>query len=447
MKSKNTIAKQFLHSLCAVLTLAGIAAGLAPSAHAATEKVIHNFTGPDGANPTGNLILDSHGNLFGVAVSGGNNITGCNSPGCGTVFELSPTSAGGWKKTILHKFRGSVVSGHDGADPQALVFDGAGNLFGTTALGGSANTGTVFELSPNSTGGWTYSVIYYGFGGSNGTTPVGGLTPDASGNLYGTTQGGGSSNAGVVFELSPTSGGWVETVLYNFTGGSDGAYPDSGVIFDAAGNLYGATTYGGTGTTYNGFGVAFKLSQVAHAWTETVLHTFSGGADGAVPMGPLVFDPSGNLYGTTLAGGFPNGCTRSDGPGCGVVYQLSPGTGGTWAETVLDTFQSGTDELGGYGGANPFAGVTLDSAGNLYGTTAFGGRTNVKSGVVLKLSPSSSGWTETVLHAFYGGTDGGTPLSGIALDSAGNLFGTTAYAGIKADCSGSGCGTVFEITP
>jgi len=452
MKSPSSFAKQILHGLCAMLTLAAFPAGLATTAQ--TYKVIHDFTSPggsyrfaDGANPTANLTFDAHGNLFGVTSAGGdNNNTGC-SFGCGTVFELSPTSAGGWKETVLHRFHGSIVgNNNDGAGPQAgLVFDSAGNLYGTTSQGGSGgNVGTVFELSPTSSGGWTYSILYSFKDGTDGATPLGKLVLDASGNLYGTAQGGGASLFGVVYKLSPGSaGGWNESVLYSFTGGSDGAYPNSGVIFDASGNLYGTTSYGGVASSYSGFGVVFELSPNSGGWAESVLHTFNQ-TDGAVPEGSLIFDASGNLYGTAYQGGHLSQCS---GAGCGVVFELSPNLGGGWTESVLHAFQGGNQGYPGYGGGNPFAGLTFDTAGNLYGTTAYGGRAPGHMGVVFKLVPSSTGWTETVLHAFFGGTDGGEPIFGVTPDGAGNLFGTAFYGGISSDCGGNGCGVVYKITP
>ncbi len=455
MKSKNTIAKQLVHGLSGMLTLAVIAGGQAASAQ--SYKVIHDFALPggsyrfaDGANPSANLISDTHGNLFGVTPAGGdNNNTGCDF-GCGTVFELSPTSAGGWKETVLHRFRGSSVGNNqDGANPQGgLVFDSAGNLYGTTASGGSGgNVGTVFELSPTSSGGWTYSILYSFQDGADGATPLGKLTIDASGNLYGTAQGGGSSLFGVVFELSPTStGGWNETPIISFDGFGEGAYPNGGLVFDAAGRLYGTTSYGGNAVGYAGFGVVFRLSPISGGgWALTTLIDFDG-TQGATPSGGLIFDPtSGDFFGTTLSGGNLAGC---GGLGCGVVYKLSPTPSGGLRETVLRTFEPGLSGNGDFGGAASYAGLTQDALGNLYGTTTAGGRQNVNKGVVFKLSPNATGgWTEKVLHAFFGGTDGGEPTSSVILDGAGNLFGTALYGGIASDCGGNGCGVVFEITP
>jgi len=443
-------AKPCSRGLRNMLTMVAMSASLAASAQ--TYKVIHDFTNPggsyrfsDGSNPATALTLDTHGNLFGVAPFGGNDTTGYNS-GAGVVFELSPVAGGGWKKTILHTFRGAIEgSNHDGASPEGgLVFDGAGNLYGTTEAGGSGgNVGTVYELSPNGSGGWTYSILYSFKDGADGATPLGNLVLDASGNLYGTAQGGGTSLFGVVYKLSPGSGGWTETVLYSFTGGSDGAYPNSGVIFDGSGSLYGTTSYGGDAAGYAGFGVVFRLSpNSSSGWTESVLHSFHQ-SDGAVPEGNLVFDASGNLYGAAYQGGNLSEC---NGAGCGVVFELSPAVGG-WTETVIHSFQGGNHGYPGYGGGNPYAGLTFDAAGNLYGTTAYGGRTPGHLGVVFKLAPSSTGWIETVLHAFFGGTDGGEPISGVTRDGAGNLFGTAYYGGITTDCGGNGCGVVFEITP
>jgi uncharacterized repeat protein (TIGR03803 family) len=336
---------------------------------------------------------------------------------------------------VLHDFTSKNNNPSSG-----LTTDSEGNAYGTTSAGGHDNAGTVYELSPT-TG---YHLLYaFSHAGSGGRYPQGNLVLDAAGNLYGTTVYGGlsredceSRSCGLVFELSPPSGGvglWTETVLYSFCSKAscpDGANPQSGVIMDAVGNLYGATYYGGAPP---GGGAVFELTPGASGWTETILYSFSNDiSDGEFPYGGLIFDAVGNLYGTTLAGGVSN---------LGTVFELSP-VGGAWAETVLHSF-------GGGDGAKPFAGLVLDAAGNLYGTTIYGGKQTcggLGCGTVFEFTPSAEGgWTETVLHQFAGGaSDGELPQAGVILDSSGNIYGTTSQGG--KECSGLSCGTVFMLT-
>jgi uncharacterized repeat protein (TIGR03803 family) len=292
----------------------------------AQYSVLYSFgTGnPDGAFPAAELIFDSKGNLYGTTSSTSNTCYG------GTVFELSPPSGGvgPWTETVLHCFSDP----YSGAAPRSsLIFDSQGNLYGVTTQGGTfdcsdgdgVSCGVVFELSPPSEGGgsWTETVLYGFRGRGDGSTPVGRLIFDSEGNLYGTTSYTWylESGSGVVFELSPPSGGagsWTQTVLYTFTGASDGGSPEAGLIFDSKGNLYGTTLYGGAGS-----GVAFELSPPSGGgpWTETVLYTFTGASDGGLPFAGLISDSQGNLYGTTEEGGH---CAK--GTGCGVVFELSP---------------------------------------------------------------------------------------------------------------------------
>jgi uncharacterized repeat protein (TIGR03803 family) len=278
--------------------------------------------------------------------------------------------------------------------------------------------------------------------GIGGYYPYGSLISDSSGNLYGTTSWGGTGQCtddtgsaigcGTVFELTPAVGGsWTEKVLYSFPGtGQNGDEPEASLIFDASGNLYGTTYYGGL----YGDGVVFELSPRAGGeWTETVLHSFGqNGTDGALPCAGLVFDAAGNLYGTTNGGGAYYYW--------GTVFELTPHAGGEWTETILHSFNdAGTD------GWYPLAGLVIDSAGNLYGTTYNGG-VNYYEGTVFELTPTAGGeWTETVIHSFdNNGTDGNNPFASLTLDSAGNLYGTTIFGGAE---NNSGAGTVFELTP
>ena len=378
------------------------------------EQVLYTFQGsPDDGEGPGGMFFDSNGNIYGTTAFGGPEECGINDepPGCGTVFEFSPNGSGGWTETILYSFQSLT----DGSIPSDLMFDQSGNLYGTTGQGGSDGEGTVFELSPSAGGTWTKTTLYnFSFTGS-GQNPNG-LIFDQKGNLFGTTYYGGTSpnSLGTVFELSPNgSGGWSQTILYSFQGGNtDGAFP-RGLVFDQAGNLYGTTTQGGPGCAYgsSGCGTVYKLSpNGSGGWTETILHIFKGGSDGSVPTGGLIVDQAGNLYGTTMDGGESG--TGCGGTGCGTVFELSPNGSGGWNETILHSFQ-GSD------GYEPGE-LIFDQAGGLYGT-AGGGAFNY--GTVFELSPSGSGsWNLTVLYSFPGGTDGVGP-GALVLDQSGNLYG------------------------
>jgi len=412
-----------------------------------TEKVLHSFNqnNTGGVEPLAGLIFDAAGNLYGTTNWGG-------TYGGGTVFELTPTAAGGWAETVLHSFG----NGTDGAHPLAgLIFDAAGNLYGTTYYGGASQScqggsspgcGTVFELMPTGAGGWTEKVLHnFNNDGTNGWWPRAGLITDAAGNLYGTTSAGGLYGRGIVFELTPSAGaGWTEKVLYSFnSNGADGHYPYAGLIFDAAGNLYGTTMSGGL----YGRGTVFELTATAGGgWTEKVLYSFnSNGTDGHYPYAGLIFDAAGNLYGTTNEGGTYLCAPHSD--GCGTVFELTPEAGGGWTEQVLHRF-------GNSDGALPVSGsLIFDSAGNLYGTTVFGGDYlcgpyGDGCGTVFELTPKAGGgWTEQVLHSFNNNdsavTNGWWPWAGLITDTAGNLYGTTMYS---SGIAGS-AGTVFQLTP
>ena len=414
----------------------------------ATAQVLHSFniTGKDGNHPWGGLVLDAAGNLYGTALEGGTGVlTGaCRqiSPfSCGMVFELSPRAGGGWAERVLHNFHGT-----DGWEPSGnLIIDATGNLYGTTRRGGTGlcrtpgnnliGCGTVFRLTPAAGGGWTETVLHsFSNDGVDGLNPYTGMVLDSVGNLYGTTYAGGAYGYGTVFELTPAAGGnWTETVLHSFNfKAADGANPYGSLIIDGLGNLYG-TTYGGG--AFDG-GSAFELTpEAGGSWTETVLHNFVYNfTDGFSPTGALTFDAAGNLYGTTNAGGSHN---------VGTVFELTPAAGGNWSEAILYNFNDGAKD-----GAYPFGAMVWDTAGNLYGTTQYGGARNV-SGMVFELTPQAGGgWAEKIVHAFGNGTDGANPLAGVIFDAAGNLYGTT-LAGGTGPCTGavSGCGTVFEIKP
>jgi uncharacterized repeat protein (TIGR03803 family) len=402
------------------------------------QVVLYDFaaTTTDGAVPSAGVIFDSAGNLYGTTTDGGTN-------GKGTVYELSPVTGGGWTKTILYNF-GKTTS--DAAAPNAALVFGKGNLYGTTAQGGTIGMGTVFELSPAQGGGWTETILWnFGLSTTDGEVPEAGLVFDSKGNLYGTTnQGGanttwaaGSGGWGTVFELSPPVSGsvWTEKILYAFgyLSQTDGYFPTAGVIFDSAGNLYGTTSDGGAGQDLEGGGTVFELSPTTSGpWKETVLYSFGGGSpNGYSPEGGLVMDATGNLYGTAHSGG--NGFGLD-----GTVFEISPATGGGWTETVLHSFGAYETD-----GINPTSTLLLDADGNLYGTTYAGGANQV--GMVYELTHEAGGsWWEQPLYNFgASATDAAHPYAGLIFDGAGRLYGTTEYGGTHG--SGSTGGTVFEI--
>lgn len=298
------------------------------------KTVLHRFTGQDGAYPMGALVQDKAGNLYGTTSWGAN--SSCSFltfVGCGVVFELSPGASNTWTFKLVHRF-----NGFDGANPQCtLTLDSSGNLYGTTTGGPSNGAGTVFELQRGQKGSLLFKNLYAFNGVPDGSAPSGPLVVDTAGNLYGTTTTGGTSNTGTVFELSPTgSGSWIETVLYSFlsSGGTD---PANGVILGSTGNLYGTTVSSG-GTCGCEYGTVFELTRGdSGTWTKTTLHSFTSG-DGHSPEG-LVFDAAGNLYGVTFVGGSSND---------GTVFELSPSSGGVWTETQLHVF-SGADGAGPVG--------------------------------------------------------------------------------------------------
>ena len=409
----------------------------------ASEKVLYAFHGNDGWGPV-SVILGPDGALYGATVTGGTNSCEGNSYGlCGVLFRLAVGTDGKWHETVLHNFEGS-----DGKSPNgALVADRAGNLYGTTVDGGLCSQlgcGVVFELVRGNGDNWTFQVLHdFAFG--DGANPYAGLIFDSKGDLYGTTSGGGNNDCeggcGVVFELSPEDKGkWTETVLYSFSG-SDGGGPGGPLIFDSSDDLYGTTEYGGA----YGWGTVFKLSQGNGQWSEEILHSFNFDTrDGIYPGFGLTFDSSGNLYGATpLSGGKIE-------EGWGTAFKLAPAGGGKWKETILHRFNRAKFD-GGY----VSSGLVLGKSGDLYGTADWGGKYDcalgggLGCGVVFKLTPQEGGrWTESVLHSFGHGNDGAFPAGGLVFDSSGDLFGVTDGGGyIGYPCGTDGCGVVFEITP
>ena len=317
-------------------------------------------------------------------------------------------------------------AGLDGNNPASrLVFDAAGNAYGTTAAGGDSDLGTIFMVTPSG----DEQILYSFEGGGDGSDPHGGVILDAAGNLYGTAVAGGyggicaGDGCGVVFELTNSNGRWTLITLYSFLGENDGWGPGSPLIWDGAGNLYGTAPDGGK----NGNGVVFELSPTQSGWKQRVLHAFTGKKDGAVgSLGALLIDDAGNLFGTAELGG---GDARA-----GSVYELSPTGQGSWKFTTLYDFKGTPDA------ASPYGGLIADNAGNLYGTTYFGGQDGM--GTVYQLSHGPNGaWQENILYNFQGGTDGSFPTSTLLFTNPSTLIGTTTTGG-RPSCD---CGAVFTL--
>lgn len=371
-------------------------------------QVIHSFAGPDGALPKAGLTIDRGGKLFGTVWAGH------EGSGWGGVYQLRQHN-GAWIFATLHIF--------DGQPLNRVTFGPNGTLYGTSPSNlVSYHHGYIFNLTPPLNVCETVSCYYnatvlYAFGGGgDGSTPQGAdLVFDSAGDMYGTTTAGGNGN-GVVYELTPSG---TETPLYTFNGTPDGAAPYGGVIFDTAGNLYGTTTQGGA----TGNGAVYELSPNGQGgWTEQVIYSFQGTTDGSYPTGALVFDQSGNLYGATTTGGANGG---------GTAFELSP-SNGSWSFTLLNSF-TGTSQCG------PWAALTFDQSGNLYGTTLCDGADG--HGNVWELVNSGSGFTYNSLHDFTGGTDGNRSYSNVIFDVSGNLYGTTVSGGAN------GLGEVWEFSP
>jgi len=472
MKSSTLFAAM---ALLTALTTTLVLAVSAPAQN--SQTVLYTFPGgAHGAVGGTQFVSDTAGNLYGTTLSGGNNSTTCEPatgvPGCGVVFKLAPGAHGSWKETVLYIFTG----GKDGAIPAGgVILDSAGNLYGTTQYGGDRipahchatgfipGCGVVYKLTPTRRGPWKETVLHTFTGGSDGSLPFAGVILDSEGNVYGTATFWGAAGYGVVFKLTPThKGAWTESVLYDFAGGTDGSAPYGGLTFDSRGNLYGVTLYAGDTSVKcfgaTGCGVVFKLTPTRSGpWTETVLHAFTDGKDGAQPLLGVTVDRQGNVYGSTLFGGntTASNCLGGDGinapAGCGVVFKL---TDGTWEEKMLYTFTGDSD---GAFGDSP---LVFDSSGNLYGMTSLGGdlattcpfgnEKNNGCGVVFKLKPAPKGpWVESVLYAFTGGADGAEPESNLLFDSSGNIFGISEGGGNTSVCTGNfngaGCGVVFQI--
>jgi hypothetical protein len=442
------------------------------AAHASAgrkEKLLHVFEGgSDGQNPAGGVVFDKQGNLYGATTYGG--LSACAIGGqCGIVFELSPPVRKGdpWTETVIYEFQGQ--GDNDGGVPAGgLIIDGLGNLYGTTAYGGSggcvvlglrAGCGTVYELSPpdRTDALWAETILYSFQGGDDGDFPSGDLTFDSRGTLYGATQfGGGKGNAcdvfyggncGTAFKLSPPKqkgGAWSEQVLHSFAGivngnqTGDGANPNGGLVLNGKGTIYGTTYIGGYNCAHHsnqGCGTVFELKPPIGkngVWIEKQIHVFRNGADGGTPNGGLVLDTKGALYGGADGGS----------KGGGVIFRLAVTGCGAWKETSIYKFYSNT--YGFSPGVSHF-----DSHHNLYGTTQY--FPDAYSGSVFRLRPPTQTvehWTLTFLHKFnflFG--DGIAPYPQLTTDDAGNLYGATESGGDAQACYPGGCGVVFEVSP
>jgi len=398
-----------------------------PNQSSATESVIYNFT-TNYSNPFAGLTADTAGNLYGTAFDG------TKFPD-GAVFQLASEN-GTWKEKSL-----VVFDGKNGRYPSAqMAFDGQGNLYGSTLEGGdgpcSGGCGLIFELSPSTGGKWNYTILYTFQNGFDGQAPDSNLLIDPSGNLYGTTGPGPTTN-GTVFELkhpAQQNDSWSLETLYTFNG-TDGFSPNS--LAFSGGAIYGTTAEGGSS---NYTGTVFQLKRANGSWNYTLVYAFTGGADGGFPGNIVSSEKPNVLYGT--AGGGQSTY--------GVIFRIAPDTSDTWTESVLYNFTGGAD------GAVPGP-LTVAGPDKLYGTANSGGEASACSfmypylgcGVVFEFVPSTA--TETVLHVFSGlPSDGGGPYgSGVILDQ-GALYGTTYYGG-NGQCSNGtevvGCGTVYTVTP
>ncbi len=420
-----------------VLALAGF---LTPAAQAQTFNVLHAFTdGADGALPYSGLTMDRAGRLYGTTLT--------DSTGGGTVFRLTQKDSS-WVFAPLYHFTGNG----NGAWPEArVVFGPDGTLYGTTQKAGGAYFDVVYNLRPSASActsalcAWSETALYK-FSGTDGyNLDYGDLIFDPDGNLYGTAEvngddcyggaPGGHRPAcergdpgcggpyGNVYKLTASAGGWTRTAVYSFTQSYDGAQPASGVIRDAAGNLYGTAMTCGGGPGCPGAGTVFQLTPAGSCFQEHTLYTFTNGADGGIPVASLIADAAGNFYGATSVGGSGGG---------GTVFELTPSNGG-WTFQLLYSF-TGSGNTPGH-----LRNLALDAAGNLYGTTYSGGAYGL--GSVFKLTPGNGVWTYTSLHDFTNGNDGSHPYSNVVVDANGNLYGTASAGGQN------NYGDVWEITP
>ena len=411
--------RRFPHLPLTAIAVVGLMALLANAAWASSGKIIFSFPGDEeGEYPSTELVMDAAGNLYGTTVLGGDF-------GSGTVFQLTP-SGSGWTHTILHSF----TSGADGGQPYGgVTLDAQGNLYGTAVTGGTGGCeggcGVAYKLSKSGSS-WTETVLHAFTGGSDGSGPGAGLSFDQQGNLYGMTPTGGRYGLGVVFQLRPAQRGPADFhVLHAFAGKPDGSSASIGrLLVDGSGNLFGAATVGGA----NDQGEVFQLRRAPSGqWRIKALYSFGGQPDAGYPYGGLTFDTAGNLYGTTYYDGAND---------LGSVYQLHRGSGGVWTERVIYSFKGSAD------GSFSISNVVFDANGNLYGTTSEGGSAHCSCGTVFKLTPGAQGqWTESIVHRFTGSPDGSNPYNGLVADAVGNLYGSTVHGGVDDE------GSIFQLTP
>lgn len=429
---RNSFLTRVVKLLTATISVLLMSLATSSVAVAQTFSVIHYFSGgPDGNYPAATMILDRAGKLYGTTLFGG--IQSCPQGGCGVAFRMS-ASGSDWVLSTLFEFPNNPSIGISPAAP--LTFGPDGALYGTTEGGSSCSLvgcGVAFRLVPplrpchTVVCPWTETVIYAFHGGTDGIEPqFSGVAFDPAGNMYGTTALGGANGKGIVYKLTRNGSQWVESILYNFNGAGDGSNPQAGVILDSAGNLYGTTQMGGdlSCAFSQGCGTVFELSPPGSGWTETTIYTFESSSDvGTNPIAGLVFDTSGNLYGSA---DYRNGQVDA------AVWELQHANG-SWTPSVLT-------DLRGNGG--PHSALTIDAQGNLYGTTVEGGAHF--EGSVFELSPQNGAWTYTDLHDFHI-NDGWRPVGGVTLAADGTLYGTAAEGG-TGSCF-NGCGVVWQITP
>lgn len=406
-----TTGLRILTITCAIVALIALPA---TSAWASSTNILYGFTGgTDGEYTDTDLVLDSAGNIYGTSVSGG-------AFGSGTVFRVTPAG----KHTVLYSFHG----GTDGGEPyKGVTLDSQGNIYGTAVTGGKGacegGCGVVFQLTKSGTN-WKQTILYYFTGGNDGSGPGTGLTLDSNGNLYGMTPTAGAYGVGVVFQLKRVHmNAWEFKVIHTFTGGNDGAAASAGRLLIRNGHIYGVATAGGA----HGKGAAFELTpSTVGEWHVKVLYGFKGQPDAGFPYGALSADKSGNLYGTTYYDGANN---------LGSVYELIPDGHGNWSEKVLYSFKGGSD------GASSLANLVFDTAGNLYGTTSEGGA-GCSCGVIFKLASDGHGnWSESIPHRFQGSPDGAFPYNGMVAGAGGYFYGATVHGGPTND------GAIYRFKP
>jgi uncharacterized repeat protein (TIGR03803 family) len=465
LKKRRSLASALSWVLRGTVAALAVTLILMPNSWAASsERVLHTFNIATAGFPVSGLVMDANGNLYGTTLRGG---VGTCSEGCGVVFKLTKNNQGGLTYSILHSFVGFASDG--GAPFGAPIVDSAGNVYGTTTLGGKGDCGVVYRFSPTAGGKYKETILHsfnkFSTRNDDGCNPESYLVSDAAGNLYGTTNtgGGGGVNGsfcdngcGSVFKLAPKGDGtYTESVIHSFPGtkgNTDGRNPVGGLVFDSAGNLWGSTQGGGS----VGDGTVFELTPNSDGtYAESTLYSFTGASTGFFPNTDLVIDKAGNLYGTTVNGGLK----LHD---AGVVFKITPRGGGVVEESIIHAFFC--NAIACHDGVTPFNGLTIDANGVLYGTVDLGGGGSnqcstgtpaLGCGIVYKLTPNAQGeFMETILYRFKGFADGAEPLDDrVVLDANGNIFGTAAEGGNSTACppdgpgSPGGCGVVFEVTP